>query len=88
MPKTKSEVAPVAEPEPELAAVEIWAERHGLLPELTEAPTVMGSATGGRNPHAWKFRATKVFKRWSDGQQVTEAEFLAAVRDMESQAHR
>lgn len=55
--------------------IERWAEACGWV----------GSE---RNPEYWKFAATKIFKRWPHGFEITRSDFDAAVAEMDRQTIR
>lgn len=71
--------------EPEGQPIEKWAEALGYLPEF-KGNTSTGAAIP--NPEYWKFAAAKAFRRWEDGQVVTEADFDAAVEKVQQHETR
>lgn len=74
-------IEPPKAPEAERKPLTEWAREAGMQPDHVEGPTVPGSAAGVRNPDAWKFHATKAFKRWTGGELVTRDEFEQAVKE-------
>lgn len=70
----------------ETKAVEEWAEQKGLLPEWSAQAGPGGERR--QNPHYWKFAGAKASKRWTAGFAVTEADFDAAIKEVETQIQR
>jgi hypothetical protein len=83
-PKTapEPEVSPAPAPATTRAAVE-WARDAGSWPQFLESSGDFPRP----NPDYWKLAATLAFRRWTTDQQVTEAEFSAAVTEMLDQRH-
>lgn len=70
----------------ETSTVAAWGEKKGLLPQWLGG----GGARGERrlNPEYWKLAAAVAFKRWELTEQVAEAEFDAAVSEIQNHVHR
>jgi hypothetical protein len=81
------EAAERTAPAPSTRTPEAWAEAKGMLPEFRQGGSAFGTSAL-LNPDSWKFRAAKAFKKWTDGAAITEAEFNAAIAEMEAQTYR
>lgn len=84
--------------------VEAWAESKGLYPHFTggTALQVQAQGAGGHavavpmsglvgpvaNPEFWRFAAAKALYGWPIGQEITEAQFDAAITAAASQSAR
>lgn len=70
---------------PEMATIEVWAERKGMLPQWRDA----GSIGGARlNPKFPLFSSAKAFRNWPEGAEVSEQDFDAAVKEANEQVIR
>jgi len=75
-----------AEAPAETSTVSAWGESKGFLPQW-----LGGSGPGGErrlNPEYWKLAAAVAFKKWELTEQVSEADFDAAVSEVQQHVHR